>query len=79
MKTDNFIHGQYLADLTKQVMKEMEEEKYCFAELRISIYGKSNQEWSKLADWFKMHKIFSHQIRWLIQIPRLYSVNTDFL
>lgn len=51
----------------------MEDEKYCFAEWRISIYGKSITEWNKLAHWFKDHKIFSHQVRWMIQIPRLYS------
>ena len=74
LKTDNDIQGEYLAELTKMIMREMEDEKYCFAELRISIYGKSNQEWSKMAEWFKLHQIFSHQVRWMIQIPRLYSV-----
>lgn len=53
----------------------METEKYSFAEWRISIYGKSINEWNKLAFWFKKNKIFSHQVRWMIQIPRLYKVN----
>lgn len=74
MKTDNDIQGCYLAELTHMIMQEMEDEKYCFAEWRVSIYGKSYNEWSKLAQWFKEHKIFSHQVRWMIQIPRLYSI-----
>lgn len=55
-------------------MGEMEKEKYSFAEWRISIYGKNINEWNKLALWFKRHQIFSHQVRWMIQIPRLYAV-----
>lgn len=68
------MNGAYLAELTKLITKEMEDEKYCFAEWRVSIYGKSCLEWKKLANWFKEHEIFSHQVRWMIQIPRLYNV-----
>lgn len=42
-------------------------------EWRISIYGKSLDEWSKLAAWIVDNKLFSHNVRWLIQIPRLYE------
>ena len=44
------------------------------AEYRISIYGRSEDEWDKLADWVVEHKLFSHNVRWLIQVPRLYNV-----
>lgn len=43
-------------------------------EWRISIYGKSIDEWDKLAAWVVDNKLFSHNVRWLIQIPRLYDV-----
>lgn len=43
-------------------------------EWRISIYGRSIDEWDKLAAWVIDHKLFSHNVRWLIQIPRLYDV-----
>lgn len=55
-------------------MKYLEKEKYCYAEWRVSIYGRSPSEWSKMAKWFKTNDIFCHQVRWMIQIPRLYSV-----
>jgi len=44
------------------------------AEYRISIYGRSMDEWDKLADWIVDNKLFSHNVRWLVQIPRLYNV-----
>lgn len=31
-------------------------------------------EWDKLAKWIVNNKLFSHNVRWLIQIPRLYDV-----
>lgn len=44
------------------------------AEWRISIYGRTIDEWDKLAEWVVNNKIFSHNVRWLIQIPRLFDV-----
>ena len=43
-------------------------------EWRLSIYGKSLDEWDKLAAWVVDNKLFSHNVRWLIQIPRLFDV-----
>ncbi|KAG0305348.1 AMP deaminase [Linnemannia gamsii] len=74
MKTDNKIKGRYLAEITKEVISDLEQSKYQMAEYRISIYGRSEDEWDKLADWVVEHKLFSHNVRWLIQVPRLYSV-----
>ena len=44
------------------------------AEWRISVYGRELGEWDKLAAWVVDHKLFSPNVRWLIQIPRLYDV-----
>ncbi|KAL6452537.1 AMD1 AMP deaminase [Candida maltosa Xu316] len=74
LKTDNFIDGLYLAELTKQVMEDLESSKYQMTELRISIYGRSIHEWDKLAAWVVDNKLFSHNVRWLVQVPRLYDV-----
>ncbi|KAK6465619.1 AMP deaminase [Scheffersomyces coipomensis] len=74
LKTDNFIQGKYLAELTKQVFEDLESSKYQMTELRISIYGRSIDEWDKLAAWIVDNKLFSHNTRWLIQVPRLYDV-----
>ena len=32
------------------------------------------QEWDKLAKWVISNKLLSHNVRWLIQVPRLYEV-----
>ncbi|RDB14545.1 AMP deaminase [Hypsizygus marmoreus] len=74
LKTDNFIQGRYLAELTHELMTDLEQSKYQNCEWRISIYGRSADEWDKLAKWIINHKLFSHNVRWLIQIPRLYEV-----
>ncbi|KZV85080.1 AMP deaminase [Exidia glandulosa HHB12029] len=74
LKTDNFIQGRYLAELTKEVMTDLEQSKYQNCEWRISIYGRSQSEWDKLAKWIVNHKLYSHNVRWLVQIPRLYDI-----
>lgn len=74
LKTDNFIKGRYLAEITKEVFDDLESSKYQMAEYRISIYGRSADEWDKLAAWVIDNKLFSHNVRWLIQVPRLYNI-----
>ncbi|KAH9883726.1 AMP deaminase [Xylariomycetidae sp. FL2044] len=74
LKTDNHIQGRYLAEITKEVISDLESSKYQMVEWRISIYGKSLDEWDKLASWVVDNKLVSHNVRWLIQIPRLYDV-----
>ncbi|KAF9426083.1 AMP deaminase [Podila epigama] len=74
MKTDNKIQGRYLADITKEVISDLEQSKYQMAEYRISIYGRAENEWDKLAAWVVDNKLFSPNVRWLIQVPRLYNV-----
>jgi AMP deaminase len=74
LKTDNFIKGRYLAEITKEVISDLESSKYQMAEWRISIYGRDLDEWDKLAAWVVDNKLFSPNIRWLIQVPRLYDV-----
>ncbi|KAL9085342.1 MAG: hypothetical protein Q9165_007633 [Trypethelium subeluteriae] len=74
LKTDNFIHGRYLAEVTREVISDLEASKYQMVEWRISIYGRGMDEWDKLAAWVIDNKLFSPNVRWLIQIPRLYDV-----
>lgn len=74
LKTDNHIKGRYLAEVTKEVFEDLHATKYQMAEYRISIYGRSRGEWDKLAKWVVHNKLFSDNVRWLIQIPRLYEV-----
>ncbi|KAG9936146.1 AMP deaminase, partial [Aureobasidium melanogenum] len=74
LKTDNYIHGRYLAEITKEVIADLEASKYQMVEWRISIYGRDLEEWDKLAAWVVDNKLYSPNVRWLIQIPRLYDV-----
>ncbi|CAJ0938051.1 unnamed protein product, partial [Mesorhabditis belari] len=74
IKTDNHVGGKYFAELIKEVLSDLEESKYQHAEPRLSIYGRSRDEWDKLAHWAITHDVWSTNARWLIQIPRLYDI-----
>jgi len=74
LKTDNYIEGRFLAELTREVMAVHSRQKFICAEWRISIYGRSRDEWEKLAKWFRKYSIQCQQVRWLIQVPRIYPV-----
>lgn len=74
LKTENYIDGRYLAEITKEEIGYLEQSKYQHVEWRISIYGKSRNEWLKLAKWVLNNKLCSVRVRWMIQVPRLYHV-----
>uniref|UniRef100_A0A8C9RU62 AMP deaminase n=2 Tax=Scleropages formosus TaxID=113540 RepID=A0A8C9RU62_SCLFO len=74
IKTDNHIEGKYFGHIIKEVMEDLEESKYQNAELRLSIYGRSRDEWDSLAKWAVRHGVYSDNVRWLIQVPRLFDV-----
>eukprot|EP01138_Halocafeteria_seosinensis_P016443 gb/GECG01016774.1/.p1 GENE.gb/GECG01016774.1/~~gb/GECG01016774.1/.p1 ORF type:complete len:1139 (+),score=161.45 gb/GECG01016774.1/:1-3417(+) len=74
LKTDNHIEGRYLGEVTKQVLDDLESSKYQLAEYRLSVYGRRRNEWSRLAKWFVRNHLYSSNVRWMIQIPRLYEV-----
>eukprot|EP00808_Paulinella_micropora_P019542 g9322.t1 len=74
LKTQNHQKGKYLAQLTQQVFDDFEANKYQCAEPRVSIYGKSRDEWDKLATWIVDNKLFNPKVCWMVQLPRLYAV-----
>jgi AMP deaminase len=74
LKVDNDMGGCYYAELIKEVMADMVESKYQMAELRISVYARSLEEWDKLANWAVTHKVFCKNVRWVIQVPRLFDI-----
>ncbi len=55
-------------------MDDLEDSKYQNAEFRLSIYGRSRDEWDKLAKWALEYDVWSPNVMWLIQVPRLYDV-----
>uniref|UniRef100_A0A8C2U3J7 AMP deaminase n=2 Tax=Coturnix japonica TaxID=93934 RepID=A0A8C2U3J7_COTJA len=74
LKTENTINGEYFATIIKEVGSDLEDAKYQHAEPRLSIYGRSAEEWSKLANWFNRHRVYSPNMKWMIQVPRIYDV-----
>ncbi|XP_044213578.1 AMP deaminase 3b isoform X1 [Thunnus albacares] len=74
LKSDNHIKGEYFARIIKEVAKDLEESKYQHAEPRLSIYGRCTSEWESLATWFIQHKVHSPNMRWMIQVPRIYDI-----
>jgi len=66
--------GRYLAEVTKEVFNDLEASKYQFAEYRISIYGRKATEWGTLAAWVVDNNLVSPNVRWLIQVPRLFQL-----
>uniref|UniRef100_A0A4W4F7K8 AMP deaminase n=1 Tax=Electrophorus electricus TaxID=8005 RepID=A0A4W4F7K8_ELEEL len=74
LKTDNYIHGEYFARLIKEVAQNLEESKYQYAEPRLSIYGRAPDEWDCLSKWFIQQKVYSPNLRWIIQVPRIYDI-----
>ncbi|KAK9901310.1 hypothetical protein WJX75_005763 [Coccomyxa subellipsoidea] len=74
IKQDNLLHGSFLAELTKEVLSDLEASKYQHAEYRISIYGRKRVEWDILAAWIVQNQLYSDNVVWLIQIPRLYDI-----
>ncbi|XXG39706.1 hypothetical protein AAC387_Pa01g0594 [Persea americana] len=74
LKQDNLIQGRFLGELTKQVFYDLTASKYQMAEYRISIYGRKQSEWDQLASWIVNNELYSDNVVWLIQLPRLYNV-----
>ncbi|KAL5722539.1 AMP deaminase [Ranunculus cassubicifolius] len=74
LKQDNLIQGRFLAEVTKEVLSDLEASKYQMAEYRVSVYGRKQSEWDQLASWFINNGIYSENAVWLIQLPRLYNI-----
>ena len=69
LKTDNHLGGRYLAELTKELLDDLEETKSQLAEYRLSIYGRKPTEWSRLAKWVIGHGLVSEYNRWMCAPP----------
>ncbi|KAI5190207.1 AMP deaminase [Nematocida minor] len=74
LKHDNYIGGKYLAELTQELIEEIEEKEYLKCEWGISLYGKKENELEVLSRWVDKHSIENESVRWYIQVPRLYGV-----
>eukprot|EP00771_Trimastix_marina_P003312 gnl/Trimastix_PCT/4549.p1 GENE.gnl/Trimastix_PCT/4549~~gnl/Trimastix_PCT/4549.p1 ORF type:complete len:726 (-),score=176.77 gnl/Trimastix_PCT/4549:1056-3233(-) len=72
LKTDNDIQGRYFAEITRKILQGMPAKES--AEFRLSVYGRNPKEWSKLARWVLGNNLVSPRVRWMVQVPRLYSM-----
>ncbi|KRX01195.1 hypothetical protein PPERSA_03699 [Pseudocohnilembus persalinus] len=77
LKTDNHMGGEYLALITKRQMEVLAQQN-TYTEWRLSVYGKTQDEWSKLGKWIFSYGLNkckgSEKVSWMIQIPRLYHI-----
>ncbi|CAE8611413.1 unnamed protein product [Polarella glacialis] len=83
LKTDNPMGGRYLAELTRELIDDLEDSKYQHVEWRLSIYGRKRNEWDILSNWVLgadgkglggNKELLSPNLRWMIQIPRLFGL-----
>ncbi|CAI4802558.1 CEQ_1a_G0026540.mRNA.1.CDS.1 [Saccharomyces cerevisiae] len=80
LEFDNYINGEYLAELLKTfLIKPQEESKYQLCQLSVDFqfylhYDNSDVDnwWMVFANWLNHYNIFSNNIRWNIRISRIY-------
>ncbi|CAF4996504.1 unnamed protein product [Rotaria sp. Silwood1] len=75
MKSKNHIDGIFYAELLKEVIANLEASKYQHAEFRMSIQGRSKDEWNQLAKWFLANKMHSTNVSYMIQVPRIFTAH----
>jgi len=76
LKSSNHIDGAYFGELAKVIIESYETND-TYAEMRLSIYGRSLKEWDGLASWLKRHSLHrppaSDRNLWMVQIPRVFG------
>jgi AMP deaminase len=77
LRIDNYIEGEYLSLVLKQVLSDFEKSKYQFAETGINLhlmseYQKMENGWSSIASWIVDNKLVSHNVKWVMRIARNY-------
>lgn len=66
LKTNNYVGGWYFARNFSEIISDLEP--------RLSVYGRSPDEWDKLSHWAIANDVFSDNNVWLIQVPRLFDI-----
>ncbi|KAH3679917.1 hypothetical protein WICMUC_000660 [Wickerhamomyces mucosus] len=80
LRIENESNGEYLSDTLKQVLSDYEKSKYQYGELGINFnllpdFEKSEglTKWESIANWVIDNKLISHNVKWIIRIPRNYA------
>lgn len=79
LRIENSINGEYLSTILKQVLSDYEKSKYQFGEIGINFnlldtYRAGQSKWDSLTDWIIDNKLVSYNVKWIIRIPRNYSI-----
>ncbi|EJS43158.1 YJL070C [Saccharomyces arboricola H-6] len=75
LEFDNFIEGEYLAEIfIKYVIHILEKSKYQLAQVSVNFqfYSKGENWYQKFSQWLLRWKLVSYNIRWNIQITRIF-------
>ncbi|CCK73550.1 metallo-dependent hydrolase superfamily protein NDAI_0G05670 [Naumovozyma dairenensis CBS 421] len=74
---DNFIEGEYFAELLiRYVVNPLEKSKYQLIQMSIDFQFypvDSDSWWTKFSRWLIKWKLISYNIRWNVQISRIYT------
>jgi len=79
LRVENYINGEYLAIVLKQVLSDYEKSKYQFGEIGINFnmldtHGTGKTKWHILSKWIIDNQLVSYNVKWIIRIPRNYSL-----
>lgn len=67
--------GRFLAEATKDHLRQLELSRTVHEELRVSIHGADADDWDRVAKWVVRNDLFSPVNRWMVQIPRIYHTH----
>lgn len=75
LEFNNFIEGEYLALVLKEnLIHPLEKSRYQLAQLSIDYQYFDNENWwLSFSQWLVKWKIFSRNVRWNVQISRIYT------
>ncbi|GJZ18428.1 AMP deaminase-like protein [Tanacetum coccineum] len=73
LKQDNLIQGGFLAELTKQVLTDLDAIA-SWLNTEYPYIGESKLSGTNFASWIVNNELYSDNVVWLIQLPRLYNI-----
>jgi len=68
------IYGRFVAPLSSRNRSFPVKLLTVLALFLFFLLSRNVNEWDKLAKWIVNNKLVSHNVRWLVQVPRLYDI-----
>eukprot|EP01128_Nolandella_sp_AFSM9_P012338 TRINITY_DN9181_c0_g1_i1.p1 TRINITY_DN9181_c0_g1~~TRINITY_DN9181_c0_g1_i1.p1 ORF type:complete len:1292 (-),score=311.78 TRINITY_DN9181_c0_g1_i1:89-3964(-) len=69
----NEIDGAFLGELCKETFAKLEVDPYHLHEFIIPIYGRTYDDWRRIANWVATYHVNSENVYWIIEFPQLYT------